>query len=182
MDATILLPPTTTPLTGINFTRRLPCGEVEKARRAIRVFFLIRKICQSVNGENENLLPLSNPKNCVQVENALDLSEFLVIFANFVFLIFFKLADNSDLIACTVIMKDGTKFRRFLVIDILQLILVEPDPRRLGWGVAKLVGFLQDVEVIGDKDDSRCLHVTIHRGGATTNRNPILSAKFVFDG
>lgn len=78
-------------------------------------------------------------------------------------------------------MKDGTKYRRFLVIDILQLILVEPDPRRLGWGVAKLVGFLQDVEVAGDKDDSRCLHLTIHRGGATTNRTPILSAKFIFD-
>lgn len=47
--------------------------------------------------------------------------------------------------------------------------------------VAKLVGFLQDVEVTGDKDDSRCLHITIHRGGATTNRTPILSAKFIFD-
>lgn len=86
------------------------------------------------------------------------------------------------MIACTVIMKDGTKYRRFLVIDILQLILVEPDPRRLGWGIAKFVGFLQDVEVNGDKDDSRCLHLTIHRGGATAaNRTPLLSAKFVFD-
>lgn len=85
------------------------------------------------------------------------------------------------MIACSVVMKDGTKYRRFLVIDILQLLLVEPDSKRLGWGVAKLVGFLQDVEVAGDKDDSRCLHITIHRGGATTNRTPILSAKFVFD-
>lgn len=67
------------------------------------------------------------------------------------------------------------------MIDVLQLLLVEPDSKRLGWGVAKLVGFLQDVEVVGDKDDSRCLHITIHRGGATTNRTPILSAKFVFD-
>lgn len=78
-------------------------------------------------------------------------------------------------------MKDGAKYRRFLVIEALQLILVEPDSKRLGWGIAKLVGFLQDVEVTGDKDDSRCLHITIHRGGATTNRTPILSAKFVFD-
>lgn len=45
-----------------------------------------------------------------------------------------------------------------------------------------MVGFLQDVEVTGDKDDSRCLHITIHRGGATTtSRTPVLSAKFVFD-
>ena len=33
MDASILLPPTGTPLTGIDFNKRLPCGEVERARR-----------------------------------------------------------------------------------------------------------------------------------------------------
>ncbi|XP_053696989.1 protein CLEC16A homolog [Sabethes cyaneus] len=161
-DSTILLPPTGTPLTGIGFTRRLPCGEVEKARRAIRVFFLLRRTCQSITGERELLLPLTNLSQCVQVDNALDLN-------------------NSDLIACTVVMRDGTKYRRFLVMDILQLILVEPDSKRLGWGVAKFVGFLQDVEVNGDKEDSRSLHLTIHRGGATNNRTPILSAKFMFD-
>uniref|UniRef100_A0A182MCL7 Uncharacterized protein n=1 Tax=Anopheles culicifacies TaxID=139723 RepID=A0A182MCL7_9DIPT len=161
-DSTILLPPTGTPLTGIGFTRRLPCGEVEKARRAIRVFFLLRRMCQSIVGEKETLLPLTNLGQCVQIDNALDLN-------------------NSDLIACTVVMRDGTKYRRFLVMDILQLILVEPDSTRLGWGVAKFVGFLQDVEVNGDKEDSRSLHLTIHRGGATNNRTPILSAKFMFD-
>lgn len=65
---------------------------------------------------------------------------------------------------------------------MLQLILVEPVLNRLGWGSVKLVGFLQDVEVVGDKDDSRCLHITVYRGGANTpSRAPILSAaKFVF--
>lgn len=33
MDSNILLPPTGTPLTGIEFCKRLPCGEVERARR-----------------------------------------------------------------------------------------------------------------------------------------------------
>lgn len=75
MDSAILLPPTGTPLTGIEFSRRLPCGEVEKARRAIRYFFLIRKMCQSINKEVEQLLPLTNPVQCVQIENALDLSK-----------------------------------------------------------------------------------------------------------
>ncbi|XP_055303259.1 protein CLEC16A homolog [Sitodiplosis mosellana] len=162
MDSTILLPPTGTPLTGIGFTRRLPCGEVEKARRAIRVYFLLRRLCQEMNYEEETVLPLTNFSACINVDNILDLN-------------------NSDLIACTVLLKDGTKYRRFLVIEALQLVLVEPDSKRLGWGIAKLVGFLQDVEVTGDKDDSRCLHITIHRGGATTNRTPILSAKFIFD-
>ncbi len=35
------------------------------------------------------------------------------------------------------------KERRFLVIDILQLILVEPDSKKLGWGIVKFVGLLQ---------------------------------------
>lgn len=164
MDSAILLPPTGTPMTGIDFTKRLPCGEVERARRAIRVYFLVRNLVLTLNGEVETQLPLTNPQSCVQIDQALDLN-------------------NSDLIACTVVYKDGTKMRRFLVIDILQLILVEPDTKRLGWGVSKLVGFLQDIEVAGDKDDSRCLHITIHRpiSGASTNRVPLLNAKFVFD-
>ncbi|XP_045478398.1 protein CLEC16A homolog isoform X3 [Harmonia axyridis] len=176
MDSAILLPPTGTPMTGIDFTKRLPCGEVsrssnqfslskvERARRAIRVFFLIRDMVLMLNGEVESQLPLTNPQSCVQIDQALDLN-------------------NSDLIGCTVVYKEGNKMRRFLVIDILQLILVEPDTKRLGWGVAKLVGFLQDIEVSGDKDDSRCLHITIHRplSGTSTNRIPLLSAKFVFD-
>ena len=33
MDASVLLPPTGTPLTGIDFIKRLPCGEVERARK-----------------------------------------------------------------------------------------------------------------------------------------------------
>lgn len=91
--------------------------------------------------------------------------------------------DNSDLIACTVVWKDGQKIRRFLVIDVVQLILVEPDTSKLGWGVAKLVGFLQDIEVAGDKDDSRCLHLTIYKplSSSTGNRVPLLSTKFIFD-
>nr|CAD7601801.1 unnamed protein product [Timema genevievae] len=164
MDHNILLPPTGTPMTGIHFNKRLACGEVERARRAIRVFFLVRELSLTLRGEEEGQLPLTNPQACVQVDNVLDLN-------------------NSDLIACTVASKEGQKIRRFLVIDVIQLILVEPDTRRLGWGVAKFVGFLQDIEVTGDKDDSRCLHITIHRplSSSAANRVPLLSAKFIFD-
>lgn len=74
-ESAILLPPTGTPLTGISFILRLPCGEVEKARRAIRVFFLIRKLYQKIFDEMETLLPLTKLNNCVQVDQTLDLSE-----------------------------------------------------------------------------------------------------------
>lgn len=101
MDSNILLPPTGTPMTGIEFTKRLPCGEVstrkekyifsnkiqyimlkcanylqvERARRAIRVFFLIRELSLNLNIEEDNQLPLTNPANCVQINNVLDLSK-----------------------------------------------------------------------------------------------------------
>lgn len=37
----------------------------------------------------------------------------------------------------------STKTQRFLVTDGLQLILVEPDSKKLGYGIAQFVGFLQ---------------------------------------
>uniref|UniRef100_A0A1B6EUJ7 Uncharacterized protein n=1 Tax=Cuerna arida TaxID=1464854 RepID=A0A1B6EUJ7_9HEMI len=158
MDSVILLPPTGTPMTGIEFTKRLPCGEEERARRAIRVFLLVRELNLQLSGESETQLPLSDYSACVQVDNVLDLN-------------------NSDLIACTVVGADGAKVRRFLVMDNSQFILVEPDSRRLGWGVAKMAGFLQDIEVVGDKDDSRCLHMTINH----TTSGPLVAARFIFD-
>ncbi|GFS13850.1 protein CLEC16A-like [Elysia marginata] len=164
-DASILLPPTGTPLTGIDFNKRLPCGEVERARRAIRVFFLVRDLSLCLMQEKETQLPLTKEQMCIKEEDVLDLN-------------------NSDLIACTVVTRESRRQeRRFLVIDPVQLILVEPDSKRLGWGVVKFVGYLQDVEVSGDKDDSRLLHVVVHRPQASVHAKPLplLSARFVFD-
>jgi hypothetical protein len=75
------------------------------------------------------------------------------------------------------------KERRFLVIDILQLILVEPDSKKLGWGIVKFVGLLQDTEVTGDKEDSRSLHITVHKPSISAHVRPLplLLARFVFD-
>ncbi|CAG7730743.1 unnamed protein product [Allacma fusca] len=165
MDSHLLLPPAGSPLTGIAFDKRLPCGEVERSRRAMRVYFILRKLSLTLRNEKEKYLPLTNTQTCVNIDDNLDLT-------------------NSDIQSCIVITRD-TKLRRFLVIDIVQLILVEPSPKRMGWGVVKFVGFLQDIEVMGDKDDSRCLHITVKssptnlRGSKT--KTPLLSAKFMFD-
>ena len=72
----------------------------------------------------------------------------------------FLFADNSDLLAVTVTPSSRgdsqpARQRRFLVVDVYQIVLVEPDATRLGWGVATFVGFLQDLEVVTDKEDSR---------------------------
>ncbi|XP_067938113.1 protein CLEC16A-like [Watersipora subatra] len=165
MEASILLPPTNTPLTGIKFTQRLPCGEVERVRKAIRVYLHIRDLLQQLNGEEEAQLPLTKSSDCVKIGDVLDLN-------------------NSDLIGCTVIKENTTKKeRRFLVIDVTQLIMVEPDASRLGWGVVRFSGYLQDVEVTGDRDDSRCLHISLHKPASSHLAKPIslLTARFLFD-
>merc|ERR1739848_735713 len=115
--------------------------------------------------------------SCIQVQDVLDLN-------------------NSDLLAVTVTpsatasKSTGGRQRRFLVVDVYQIVLVEPDATRLGWGVATFVGFLQDLEVVTDKEDSRCLHVTVHSPGSSyaasgaspavpaSKTAPLLSATF----
>ncbi|NXH21222.1 CL16A protein, partial [Bucco capensis] len=163
MDASILLPPTGTPLTGIDFVKRLPCGDVERTRRAIRVFFMLRSLSLHLQDEPETQLPLTREEDLIKTDDVLDLN-------------------NSDLIACTVITKDGGQVQRFLAVDIYQMSLVEPDIARLGWGVVKFAGLLQDMQVTGVEDDSRALNIIIHKPASSPHSKPfpILQATFIF--
>ncbi|XP_010180374.1 PREDICTED: protein CLEC16A-like, partial [Mesitornis unicolor] len=163
MDASILLPPTGTPLTGIDFVKRLPCGDVERTRRSIRVFFMLRSLSLHLQGEPETQLPLTREEDLIKTDDVLDLN-------------------NSDLIACTVITKDGGQVQRFLAVDIYQMSLVEPDIARLGWGVVKFAGLLQDMQVTGVEDDSRALNIIIHKPASSPHSKPfpILQATFIF--
>uniref|UniRef100_A0A8C7Y1T6 C-type lectin domain containing 16A n=1 Tax=Oryzias sinensis TaxID=183150 RepID=A0A8C7Y1T6_9TELE len=163
MDASILLPPTGTPLTGIDFVKRLPCGNVEKTRRAIRVFFMLRALSLHLQEEPETQLPLTRPADLIKTDDVLDLN-------------------NSDLIACMVVNKDGSQAQRFLAVDVYQMSLVEPETKRLGWGVVKFAGLLQDMQVSGVEDDSRALNIVIHKPGSNPHAKPlpILQATFIF--
>lgn len=76
-DSSILLPPTGTPMTGIEFTKRLPCGEVERARRAIRVFVLMRRLSLQISGGSDSQTPLMSVQQCINVSDVLDLSKSL---------------------------------------------------------------------------------------------------------
>lgn len=59
------------------------------------------------------------------------------------FMFVIPFSDNSDLIACMVVSKDGGQAQRFLAVDVYQMSLVEPESKRLGWGVVKFAGLLQ---------------------------------------
>jgi protein CLEC16A len=86
-DWSILLTPTSTPLSGIEFSRRFPCGDTEKLKHSIRLFFLLRDLCLCLGNEIETQLPLTKQEHLVRENDALDLN-------------------SSDLIACTVNLKE----------------------------------------------------------------------------
>ncbi|RNA07939.1 CLEC16A isoform X2, partial [Brachionus plicatilis] len=157
----ILLTPRSTPLSGIELTKRFPCGDTEKLKHLMRTFFLIRNLCLNLNNQIENQLPLTKQEHLVKENDALDLN-------------------SSDLIACTVNLKEK-KDRRFLVIDPIQFILVEPEVKRIGWGIVKFSDLIQDVEVTPDKEDSRSLNITIKKSTQTGKPLILLNSAFTFD-
>ncbi|CAF4313869.1 unnamed protein product, partial [Adineta steineri] len=91
--------------------------------QSIRVFFLIRALFLELSLVSETELPLTKPENLFKEDDKLDLS-------------------NGDLIACTIHMKER-KDRRFLVIDQMQFILIEPDIKKSNWGIVKFCDLMQ---------------------------------------
>uniref|UniRef100_H3D223 C-type lectin domain containing 16A n=1 Tax=Tetraodon nigroviridis TaxID=99883 RepID=H3D223_TETNG len=164
MDASVLLPPTGTPLTGIDFVKRLPCGDVEKTRRAIRVFFMLRSLSLQLQGEPETQLPLTRTEDLIKTDDVLDLNNMSKLFDS---VVFFKSEGNQKL---------------ELAVDVYQMSLVEPETKRLGWGVVKFAGLLQDMQVSGVEDDSRALNIIIHKPSSNPHAKPlpILQANFIF--
>ncbi|KAI4821579.1 hypothetical protein KUCAC02_007178 [Chaenocephalus aceratus] len=53
----------------------LPCGDVEKTRRAIRVFFMLRALSLQLQGEPETQLPLTRSEDLIKTDDVLDLSK-----------------------------------------------------------------------------------------------------------
>lgn len=161
----LLLPPSNTPLSGVSLSKRLPSGGEERIRMEIQLYFHLRKFILDLRGESETLLPLRVRSGPVaEVNDCINL-------------------ENSDLLSCTVVLNQKEFLHRFLVADQLLLILVEPDKKRLGWGIVRFVGLLQDAQLTGDPSESRALHIVVNdvRSRSRPNNEPLLCAKFLFD-
>lgn len=89
-DWSILLPPTSTPLSGVDFYRRFPCGDTEKLKQSIRTFFYLRDLSLKLTNEEETQLPLTKQDQLVKENDALDLSK------KHIYLLFYSL--NSKII------------------------------------------------------------------------------------
>ncbi|XP_075242308.1 protein CLEC16A-like isoform X3 [Convolutriloba macropyga] len=174
-DAPIILPPVSTPLSGISANKRLPCGEMELTKLAMGCFFELRNLSLELQNCVDNLLPLAKESDLVKEGDRLNLS-------------------NSDLLGCKVITKSGTD-ERFLVVGKYQLMFVEPDYSTLGWGIVKFTGPLQNTEVTGFPDDNHSLQLTMNRPVVPANApmsaspaasegmtsRPLFSAQLKFD-
>lgn len=87
--------------------RRFPCGDTEKLKQSIRVFFLLRDLCLHLVNEKENQLPLTKQEALVKENDALDLSKILRLVLHLhLTQCFIHVLDSSDLIACTVNLKE----------------------------------------------------------------------------
>ena len=111
----MLLLPTETPLTGIEFTRRLPCGKHEKMRRvsdmlvrlivfnlvvkALRVFFAVRQLYHKLTKQVDDQMPLTPPTNSASCGNLVDLSSSCCVA---MVIGYFVIADNYDMLPCAV--------------------------------------------------------------------------------
>lgn len=161
----LLLPPSNTPLSGVPLSKRLSSGNEERIRMDILLYFHLRKFILDLRGENEVLLPLKVRTGTIaEVNDCINL-------------------ENSDLLSCTVVLNQKESLQRFLVADQLLLILVEPDRKRLGWGIVRFVGLLQDTQLTGDPSESRALHIVVNDvcSRSRQNNEPLLCAKFLFD-
>ena len=50
---------------------------MERARRAIRVFVLMRRLSLMISGESDTQLPLVSDQQCIRVSDVLDLSKLI---------------------------------------------------------------------------------------------------------
>jgi len=146
-DISVLSEVSQTPMSGLELYKRLPCGVDEQLRYDITSFLLVRRLQMKVEGQDPSLVDIITPTKLTSNGTKLDLN-------------------NADLLGCTIISGDVT-VRRFLVVQTFQIILVEPDSTRLGWGVVTFSASLQDLEIEQDPRDTRSLTIRSVSKGKT---------------
>ena len=148
-DPSILLPPCPTPLSGVELSKRLPCGENEVCRSKIRTFCLIRKLYNSSLLIKEEVLPLVPTSTSVSEKETINLS-------------------NSELVYCLLPTKSGQMLKRFIGIRSDEFVLVEAKQEQISKGVVHYIASVKHVTLSEDTDDKLRLHLRIHKPGRAT--------------
>ena len=148
-DPSILLPPCPTPLTGVELSKRLPCGDNEVCRSKIRTFCLIRNFYNSSLALAEEMLPLVPINTSVSEKETINLS-------------------NSELVYCLLPSRSGQMLKRFIGIHSDEFVLVEARQEQMCKGVVHYIASVKHVTLTEDTEDKLLLHLRIHKPGRTT--------------
>ncbi|KAI6652174.1 hypothetical protein LOD99_7192 [Oopsacas minuta] len=157
-DPSILLPPCPTPLSGVELSKRLPCGENEMCRSKIRTFCLIRRLYSSSLNIEEDMLPLIPTSTSVSEKETINLS-------------------NCELVYCLLPTKSGQMLKRFIGIHNDEFVLVEAKQEQISKGVVHYIACVKHVTLTYDKEDKLRLDLRIHKPGRATS---YLSTSLVF--
>ncbi|VDD76262.1 unnamed protein product [Mesocestoides corti] len=147
----------------------LPFTELEHIQRAVAVFlclhgYLSTYIFPGTNGGGE-------PQNEVKppaLERVSALSSFGNIPTSGKVVV--SVSDPIDIAAhqifsCEIEHESGRTEKRYLIISDVQFILVEPSPRKIGWGTVTFAGLLQDTVLKMDATDCHSLSIIVYKPG-----------------
>jgi len=153
----LLLPVSTTPLSGIALSRRLPSGGSEQIQQCVQRFLVLRELKYTMLNNKDDGLPLREH------------------FANFKPKDTISLGHLEPLDVTMILGPTKRRLKRLLVLDSGFLLVVEGDPKstKSACGNVCNVVPLQNLEVETDAQDDAVLHLISH---------PMTwSAVFVFD-
>ena len=78
---------------------------------------------------------------------------------------FFSILAGHNIFGCEVEHQSGRTENRYIIISDVQIILVEPSPHKIGWGVVTFSSLIQDTELECDAADPHVLSVVVYKSG-----------------
>jgi len=188
-DASLLLPLSDSPLSGIDLTKRMPNGEVETARHGIQIFLLIRALQHRIlDKKDEELLFWTQESPIIPKEkDTIDLSNHTgnkipctVTFHN---IPSSNLPPTNTPAGTTLEFPQVTGKQYYFVVITNVMLLVEPDNNRMGGAVVAKVAPLASIEATTDISSKMVLHFSCHANKVVprSNNAPLWSATLSFE-
>ncbi|VDO07768.1 unnamed protein product [Rodentolepis nana] len=153
----------------------LPSSQLESIQRMIAVYLCLKGyLCSYIflNGEVKTISSsTSEPMNEVTapgLERVLSLASFGNIPPKDKPIVgindFFDITDHQ-IFSCEVVHQNGRTEKRYLLISDVQIIFLEPSPRKMGFGVVTFTAYLQDTELHIDPTDGKVLSIVVYKSG-----------------
>uniref|UniRef100_A0A5S6QMS8 FPL domain-containing protein n=1 Tax=Trichuris muris TaxID=70415 RepID=A0A5S6QMS8_TRIMR len=158
----MLIPPASLPVS-VDLCYRTAFTDLERVKKLLSVYIILTQLLAELQCQPDPLASVLEPRPRVKIGDCLNIA-------------------NSDLLACAVIHQDGSRNQQFLVVGGSQLLFVEPDTCKVGWGIVRFVADLEKSEVRCE-GDNRTLQLIVHTviSKLDGTKTPTFSAKLMFN-